>query len=203
MDKIVLSLIIGITVLGLIGFSQDVFSQFQSGGVDKEGSWYVGEGLEEGENYRYNLCHIDYQDCLPIDLSMTAQSDLVDRWDLRFEFDDGTVSLNDVAEVDKVTFEALNIDPNDKPLFDAYENSIVWLSHFANFFLKMLSSSRVLWGSFGAGSFGALWGLFRALWGLFRALFGVGAGHFGDCFGALFGALSHFGGQNPVAKKKP
>ena len=28
------------------------------GGVDYPGSWFVGEGLEVGNNFSYHLCHI-------------------------------------------------------------------------------------------------------------------------------------------------
>ena len=29
-----------------------------SGGVDKEGSWYVGENLRVGDYFSYDLCHM-------------------------------------------------------------------------------------------------------------------------------------------------
>ena len=39
------------------------FAQIQSGGVDKPGTWYVGEGLKHGDYFSYNMCHVDYKEC--------------------------------------------------------------------------------------------------------------------------------------------
>ena len=36
---------LSVTVLLLVAYSSDAFAQSQQGGVDKEGTWYVGEGL--------------------------------------------------------------------------------------------------------------------------------------------------------------
>ena len=45
--------------------SQDSFAQvnsggFQAGGVNIDGSWYVGEGLKPGDYFSFNVCHVDY-----------------------------------------------------------------------------------------------------------------------------------------------
>ena len=55
--------------------SQDSFAQindggFQAGGVNIDGSWYVGEGLKVGDYFSFNVCHVDYLDCSDFDLSL-------------------------------------------------------------------------------------------------------------------------------------
>jgi len=38
-------------------------AQSQGGGVDHPGTWFVGEGLKQGDFFSYNLCHFDYKNC--------------------------------------------------------------------------------------------------------------------------------------------
>ena len=43
--------------------SQNSFAQvnsggFQAGGVNVDGSWYVGEGLKVGDYFSFNACHV-------------------------------------------------------------------------------------------------------------------------------------------------
>ncbi|MDH5416307.1 MAG: peptidase, partial [Nitrosopumilus sp.] len=51
------------------------FAQFQSGGVDKEGSWYAGEGLKQGDFFSYSLCHVDYKECAKFEMDMWIKGD--------------------------------------------------------------------------------------------------------------------------------
>ena len=43
--------------------------------VDKEGKWYVGEGLKEGDFFSYTMCHVDYKECTEFDLEMWIKGD--------------------------------------------------------------------------------------------------------------------------------
>ena len=61
-----LSIICGVTfaILLLVPMAaQDSFAQindggFQAGGVNVDGSWYVGEGLKVGDYFSFNVCHV-------------------------------------------------------------------------------------------------------------------------------------------------
>jgi len=46
------------------------FAQFQGGGVNKDGSWYAGEGLKQGDFFSYSMCHVDYKECTNFELDM-------------------------------------------------------------------------------------------------------------------------------------
>ena len=55
--------------------AQDSFAQinsggFQAGGVNIDGSWYVGEGLKVGDYFSFNICHVDYFECSDFDMAM-------------------------------------------------------------------------------------------------------------------------------------
>ncbi len=55
--------LIAITISGLFFSIPLASAQIQSGGVDKEGSWYAGEGLKQGDYFRYSMCHVDQRMC--------------------------------------------------------------------------------------------------------------------------------------------
>ena len=52
-------------VLCSIGFTDLSYAQDAqiSGGVDVDGTWYLGEGLEVGNYFEYSLCEINLNDC--------------------------------------------------------------------------------------------------------------------------------------------
>ena len=47
-----------LTIVFGLGFSSLAFGQgtMSSGGVDVEGTWYLGEGLKTGDYFEYALC---------------------------------------------------------------------------------------------------------------------------------------------------
>jgi len=61
-----------LTILSSFGFSNLSYGQGAgtAGGVDVDGSWYLGEGLKAGDYFEYSLCEIDLNDCAPIKLQM-------------------------------------------------------------------------------------------------------------------------------------
>jgi len=52
------------------------FAQTQAGGVDKEGTWYVGEGLKHGDFFSYSMCHVDYKECTQFEMDMWIKGDI-------------------------------------------------------------------------------------------------------------------------------
>ncbi len=52
------------------------FAQFQQGGVDKEGSWYAGEGLKHGDYFSYQICHVDYKECAEFGMDLWIKGDI-------------------------------------------------------------------------------------------------------------------------------
>jgi hypothetical protein len=59
-----------LVILSSLGFSNLSFGQDAptSGGVDVDGTWYLGEGLKEGNYFEYSLCEMNLNDCSPITL---------------------------------------------------------------------------------------------------------------------------------------
>jgi hypothetical protein len=64
-----------VLLLGSLSVST-AFAQIQSGGVDKEGTWHVGEGLKQGDFFSYSMCHVDYKECVPFEMDMWIKGDI-------------------------------------------------------------------------------------------------------------------------------
>ncbi|TLX84940.1 MAG: hypothetical protein E6K98_01405 [Thaumarchaeota archaeon] len=48
-------------------------------------NWYVGKGLKQGDYFRYNVCHVDYHNCAPLEIDFWVQNQTSDgNWNLQF-----------------------------------------------------------------------------------------------------------------------
>lgn len=72
--KTLLFVLLAAILLGT-NFTHPASAQFQAGGVNKAGTWYVGEGLKKGQLFSYDLCHIDYKDCTPFQIDFWVKGD--------------------------------------------------------------------------------------------------------------------------------
>ena len=48
-----------------------------SGGVDVDGTWYLGENLKKGDYFEYTLCEIDLNGCSPVELKIWIKGDTI------------------------------------------------------------------------------------------------------------------------------
>ena len=51
-------------------------AQFQQGGVDHPGDWYVGEGLAAGDYYSYTMCHVEHKECADFRMDIWIEGDI-------------------------------------------------------------------------------------------------------------------------------
>ena len=68
------SILMLFAVIITLGFAGTAYAQ-NSGGVDVDGTWYLGEGLKDGDYFEYTLCEIDLNACSPIDLKIWINGD--------------------------------------------------------------------------------------------------------------------------------
>ncbi len=84
-----------LTIICSFGFANLCYGQGTgtAGGVNVEGSWYLGEGLKDGDYFEYSLCEIDLNDCTPIELRMwikgIIQHETETLWDAKVVIIDG------------------------------------------------------------------------------------------------------------------
>jgi len=111
------------------------FAQFQSGGVDKAGSWYVGEGLKQGDYFRYSMCHVDYKECTTFELEFWIKGDRQvgseTKWLAEAVVYDGSKIIVGELELGKIAPEPTGGSPELGPYRGAFKSSIAWLSAFA------------------------------------------------------------------------
>ena len=113
-----ISLLVILTSLGFSNLSYGQGAQ-TSGGVDVDGSWYLGEGLKEGNYFEYSLCEIDLDDCKPIKLKMWIKGDIQHEtetlWDAIVVIIDGNKIIKGSMGLGKIAPEPVLFDDD---LFD-------------------------------------------------------------------------------------
>jgi hypothetical protein len=120
-----------------LGFSNVAFGQGvqTAGGVDVEGTWYLGEGLKKGDYFEYSLCELDLNDCAPIKLKFWIRGEIPNEtetlWDAAVVVIDGNKIVKGSMGLGKTAPEPIVFDDE---LFDyaiAFKSSLSWLSAFA------------------------------------------------------------------------
>ena len=129
--------LLGLTAIFILGFSNVSYGQGvqTAGGVDVEGTWYLGEGLKEGDYFEYSLCELDLNDCAPIKLKMWIKGEIQHKsetlWDAKVVIYDGDKIIKGSMGLGKSSAEPITFDTN---LFDyaiAFKSSLAWLGSFA------------------------------------------------------------------------
>ena len=128
----ILSIILGILITS---FTTPSFAQFESGGVDKQGTWYVGEGLKQGDFFSYSMCHVDYKECTNFEMDFWIKGDKQvgseTKWLAEVVVYDGSKVIVGELELGKVAPEPTGGSPELGPYRGAFKSSIAWLSAFA------------------------------------------------------------------------
>jgi hypothetical protein len=111
------------------------FAQFQSGGVDMPGTWYVGEGLKHGDYFSYNLCHVDYKECAEFGMDLWIKGDIQSgsetKWLAEVVVYDGNKIIVGEMEMGKIAPEPTGGSPELGVYRGAFKSSVAWLSAFA------------------------------------------------------------------------
>lgn len=111
-------------------------AQFQQGGVDHPGEWYVGEGMAAGDFYSYTMCHVDYRECAPFQMDIWIEGDVQvgteTKWLAHAVVYDGNKVITGQMELGKIAPEPTGGTAELTTYRSAFKSSIVWLSAFAN-----------------------------------------------------------------------
>ena len=120
--------------------SQNSFAQvnsggFQAGGVNIDGSWYVGEGLKVGDYFSFTMCYVDYLDCTKFDMAMWVSEEVhvgtEDKFRIQVLVYDGNKIVKGVMDVGQIAPEPTGGSEEISSYRSAYKSSIAWLSAFA------------------------------------------------------------------------
>ncbi len=124
-------------IFSSIGFSSLAFGQGVAtmGGVDVDGSWYLGEGLKIGDYFEYSLCQLDLNDCSPIKLKMWIKGEIPYEtetlWDTEVVIIDGDKIIKGSWGLGKMSPEPITFDDDVFDYAIAFKSSLAWLGAFA------------------------------------------------------------------------
>ncbi len=116
------------------------FAQIQSGGVSsdtipKGSTWYVGEGLKQGDFFSYSMCHVDYKECVQFEMDMWIKGDIQSgsetKWLAEVVVYDGRKIIVGEIELGKIAPEPTGGTENLGIYRGAFKSSVAWLSAFA------------------------------------------------------------------------
>jgi hypothetical protein len=114
---------------------QSVFAQEVGGGVNIEGDWHVGEGLQAGDYFSYQLCHVDYRECSTFQLDFWIEGEITtgseQKWLAQTVVYDRNKVVTGTMELGKIAPEPTGGSPELGPYRSAFKTSIVWLSAFS------------------------------------------------------------------------
>ena len=127
---------LSVTVLIFATHSADAFAQPQHGGVDKEGSWYVGENLRVGDYFSYDMCHINYKNCAEFNLQIWFKEEVLTRdgprWITKVAVIDGDRTIVGNMTLGDRFFDLISISPELREYGKAFESSVPWMSYFVS-----------------------------------------------------------------------
>ncbi|MDA7942374.1 MAG: peptidase [Nitrosopumilus sp.] len=119
----------------VLAAASPAYAQFQAGGVDKEGSWFVGEGLKQGDYFRYSMCHLEYKECVDFDMRLWIKGDIESgsetKWLAEAVVRDGNRVFKGEMELGKIAPEPTGGSEDLTIYRGAFKSSVVWLSAFA------------------------------------------------------------------------
>ncbi|MDE1765809.1 MAG: hypothetical protein KGI27_05975 [Thaumarchaeota archaeon] len=98
-------------------------------------TWYPGEGLKQGDYYKYNVCWIDWHNCAPLEIDFWVKNQTSDGqgWNLEFLAIDGSIVQKGIVTIGSVsTPDPSYADPNLTDYANIYKNTIAWLDAFSS-----------------------------------------------------------------------
>ena len=121
-------------LIATLGFAGTSYAQ-SSSGVDVDGTWYLGEGLKNGDYFEYTLCEIDLNACSPIDLKIWIKGDKQNvsetLWDAQILVVDGDKIIKGSWGLGKTVPTPIIFDDDLSDYAVAFKSSIAWLSSYA------------------------------------------------------------------------
>jgi hypothetical protein len=105
------------------------------GGVDVDGTWYLGEGLKKGDYFEYSLCEINLNDCSFITLKLWIKGEITNvsetLWDTQVVIIDGNKIFKGSMGLGKTAPEPIIFDDDLLEYTSAFKSSLAWMSAFA------------------------------------------------------------------------
>ena len=97
-------------------------------------SWYPGEGLKQGDYFRYDVCWIDWHNCTPLEIDFWVKDQTSDGsgWNLELLAIDGSIVQKGNVTIAMTTPDPTYSDANVADYASVYKNTIAWLDSCAS-----------------------------------------------------------------------
>ncbi len=114
-------------------------------------TWYPGEGLKQGDYYRYNVCWTDWHNCAPLEIDFWVKNQTSDGngWNLEFLAIDGSIVQKGIVSIGTVTPDPTYSDSNVADYSNVFKNTVAWLDAFSTKALPQTLGSPS-WGRTGS-----------------------------------------------------
>ncbi len=96
-------------------------------------TWYTGQGLKQGDYFRYNVCWIDWHNCSPLEIDFWVKDQASDGsgWNLEFLVIDGSIKQKGNVTIAMTSPDPTYSDTNVADYAGVYKSTIAWLDSFA------------------------------------------------------------------------
>ena len=154
------SIAVLLALVASVGFAGMSYAQ-NSGGVDVDGTWHLGEGLKKGDYFEYTLCEIDLNACSPVELRIWIKGDTINvsetLWDAQVVVIDGEKTIKGSWGLGKTVPTPILFDDDLSDYAVAFKSSIAWLSAYATSNETRQDSRTAGVQKFVMGSTGSSW----------------------------------------------
>ena len=98
---------------------------------DDKKTWYVGEGLKQGDFFSYSMCHVDYKECSPFVMDVWIKGDKQvgseTRWLAEVVVSDGDKRIVGEMELGKIVPEPTGGSEELGVYRGTFKSSVIWL----------------------------------------------------------------------------
>ena len=112
------------------------YAQDIGGGVDVDGIWWLGVGLEQGDYFSYTLCHVNYKECRQFQMDVWIEGERTvgteNKWVAKAVVYDGSRVVKGEMELGQIAAEPSGGTPEIASYRDAFKSSVAWLAAFAS-----------------------------------------------------------------------
>lgn len=124
----ILNLILFSIILTVSVGSQETFAQ--------QIDWNLGDGLKQGDYFKYSVCNVDYKDCTNFEMEFWIQGikqvASEKRWVAQTIVHDGNKVVNGEMELGKIIPEPMGSSTELRVYTEVFKSSISWISAFSN-----------------------------------------------------------------------